>query len=102
MARSRAGMADEALGRALAPLRLEALLGAQQVAAVGGVQPVGIGPALVHAAPRVGPVVVDLAAQQMAADAPHVLVLAEPLDMRVVLEDGINVLRLVGDMVQSR
>src|SRR5690242_4159532 len=97
---SRAGVADEALRRPVAPLRAQALLGADQVAAVGGVEPIGVGPALVHAAPRILPVVVDLAAQQMAADAPHVLVLAEALDVLVVLEHAVDVLDLVGDVVQ--
>src|SRR5215213_4824706 len=100
--RSGAGVADEALGRPLAPLRLEALLDTQQMATVGRVQPVGVGPALVHAAPRVGPVIIDLAAQQVAADAPHVLVLADLLDVLVILEDGVDVLRLVGNVVQPR
>src|SRR5439155_18364914 len=77
----RTGMPDEALRRPLAPLRLEAFLGGQKVAAIGGVQPVGIGPALMHAAPRVGPVIVDLAAKQVAADPPHVLVLANLLQV---------------------
>src|SRR5215831_13770191 len=39
-----------------------------------GVQHIGVSPMLVDAAPRIGPVIEQLAADQMAADAPHMLV----------------------------
>src|SRR4051812_13807136 len=83
----RTRVAHEPLRRPVAPLRLEAFLGAQQVAAVRRVEAVGVGPALVDAAPRVAPVVIDLAAEQVAADSPHVVVLAERLEILVILED---------------
>src|SRR5262245_15465863 len=53
-----ADVADEFVGRALAPLADQRFLRGEQVARGAGVQPVGVGPALVHAAPRIGPVVV--------------------------------------------
>src|SRR5215813_13214600 len=74
---SRANALDELLRRALAPLRDQSLLGRQQVGSVLHVEPIGVGPVLVHSSPRVGPVVVDLAAEEVPADAPHVFVLAE-------------------------
>ena len=36
----------------------------------------------------------------MPADPPHMLVLAKPLQVLVVLEDAVDVLDLVGDVVQ--
>src|SRR5437867_2727989 len=88
-----AHVADEALGRVLAPLAHQRLFGRQQIRAAARVQPVGVGPPLVHAPPRVGPVVVDLAAEQVTSHAPHVLVLAEPHQVLVVLEHGVGDLR---------
>ena len=44
---------------------------------IGEIEAIAVGPMLVHAAPRIGPVIVDLAAKHVAADAPHVLVGAE-------------------------
>src|SRR5438876_3563647 len=84
-------MFDELLRRVLAPLADERLLGGEQRARRARVQPIGVGPALVHAAPRIAPVVVDLAAEQMPPDAPHVLVLAEARDVLMVREDGVDV-----------
>ena len=75
-------MTQETVRRPVAPLRLEAFLGADEIAAIGRVQPVGVGPALMHAAPGIAPVVVDLAAQQVATDAPEVLV---PVDAQHLL-----------------
>src|SRR5262245_30485527 len=56
---------DEALRRRPAPLGDERLVRRQQMRATSGVQAVGVGPALVHPAPGVCPVVIDLAAKQM-------------------------------------
>src|SRR5258705_3416871 len=80
-----AHVANEPLRRILAPLAHQGFLGGQEVRAAARVQPVGVGPALVHAPPRIGPVVVDLAAEQVALHAPHVLVLPEGLQILVVL-----------------
>src|SRR5256886_5719103 len=82
---------DEPLRRVLAPLAPEPLLRRQEIAAALRVEAVGVRPALLHPAPRVGPVVVDLAAEQVPPDAPHVLVLAQPREGLAVLEDGLAV-----------
>src|SRR5262252_1303613 len=92
---------EESLGRPLAPLRDEPVVSRDQIRAVLLVQPVGVGPVLVHAAPRVGPVVVDLAAQEMPADPPHVLVLAELLQMLVPGEHVVDVRHLERQVVQA-
>src|SRR5260370_868740 len=63
----------EALGRRLAPRSAE-LAAAPQIGRHAGVQHIGVGPMLVHPAPRVAPVVEYLAAERMPADAPEVLV----------------------------
>src|SRR5438874_1322564 len=64
---------DELLRRVVTPLADERFFRRQQVTRRARVEPVGVGPALVHAAPRIAPVVVDLAAEEMPAHAPHVL-----------------------------
>src|SRR4029453_17691056 len=92
---------EESLRRPLAPLRDEPVIRRDQVRAVLPVQPVGVRPVLVHPAPRVGPVVVDLAAQEMPADPPHVLVLAELLQMLVPREHVVDVRHLERQMVQA-
>src|SRR5215510_10492795 len=76
-AASGAGVIDEFRGRRLAPLRGERLFRRHQIRAVREVEPVAVGPVLVHAPPRIGPVVVDLTAQDVPADSPHVLIFAE-------------------------
>src|ERR1700722_8272582 len=91
---SRAGVIDEFLRRRLAPLRHQGLLGGQEVRAVGQIQAVAVGPMLVHAAPRIGPVVVDLAAQDMAAAPPDVLVGAKLLEIVVGHADVVDVRHL--------
>src|SRR5947207_10058516 len=70
--RSRDRVLDEALRRRLAPLRAEPDFDRVLRGAAARVQHVGVGPVLVHAPPRVFPVVEDLAAEQMPADAPDV------------------------------
>src|SRR5690349_16659983 len=95
-------VAEELRRRILAPLAAEAFFCRQQIAAACGVEPIGIGPALVHAPPRIRPVVVDLAAEQMAPDAPHVFVPAELRQIFVVLEDGVDVGDLERHVIQSR
>src|SRR5262245_48542316 len=72
----RGHVVDELLGRIGAPLTDEGLLDREEVRAAPGIQTVGIGPLLVDPAPGVAPVIVDLAAQEMAAHALHVLVLS--------------------------
>src|ERR1700749_2003106 len=98
---SGADVAPEFLRRPGAPLRSEALLGRHQGAAVMGVQPVGVGPVLVDTTPWICPVVVHLAAQQMAADAPHVLVFAEAVEIPVANEDVVDVLHLEREMIEA-
>jgi hypothetical protein len=56
---------------------------------------------LVHAAPRIGPVVIDLAAEQMPADAPHVLVLGGVAHVLVAHEHVVHVLHLERDVVEA-
>ena len=56
---------------------------------------------LMHPPPRIGPVIIDLAAEQMAADAPHMLVLAEALEVLVTHEDVVDVLNLERKMVEA-
>src|SRR5688572_20367795 len=91
---------DELLRRRTAPLRGQALFGAQQVGRVVDVQHIGIGPVLVHAAPGILPVVVDLAAQQVPADAPDMLVLAGALQMLVAHHQVIEAVHLERHVVQ--
>src|SRR5215813_3110793 len=64
------------------------------------IQHVGVGPVLVHAPPGIGPVIEQLAADQMTADAPHVLVGFLP-EMLVTDHDVVDVRRLVGEMVEA-
>src|SRR2546427_3779513 len=99
---SRADVTDEPLRRVLAPLAPEPFLRRQEIAAALRVEPVGVRPTLVDAAPRIGPVVVDLAAEQMPPHAPHVVVLAEPRQVLVVLEHGVHVRHLERHVVQPR
>src|SRR5580765_3108207 len=93
---------EESLRRPLAPLGNQSVVGRDQVRAVLRVQPVGVGPVLVYAAPWIRPVVVDLAAEQMAPDAPHVLVLAELLQVLVTGEHVVDVGHLEREMIQAR
>src|SRR6267378_4497066 len=62
---------DEFLGHRLAPLRAQAFLRRKQLGAMARVEHVGVGPVLVHPAPRILPVVVDLAAEDVPPDALH-------------------------------
>ena len=55
---------------------------------------------LVHVAPWVGPVVIDLAAQHVPADAPHVLVLAELREVVVAHADVVDVHHLEREVVE--
>src|SRR5688500_16929896 len=73
-ARSCAGTIHELFGDRLTPLRRQRLFRRNQIGAVRQVQAIAVGPVLVHAPPRIGPVVVDLTAEHVPADAPHVLV----------------------------
>jgi hypothetical protein len=67
----------------------EVPLGRDKVAAVLQVQPVGISPVLVNAAPGIGPIIVDLTTEQM-ADAHQTKGFTEPTD-------GFLALRFFGD-----
>src|SRR5215510_3476049 len=97
-----ADVPDELLRWALAPLAPQRLVRRQQMRAAVHVQAIGVGPAFVYTTPRVGPVVVDLTAEEMAADAPHVLVLAESHQILVILEHRVDVRHLEREMIQTR
>src|SRR5262249_19705102 len=58
MARLRRDVAEELLRRVGAPLAHEPLLHGEEVRSAPRVQPIGVGPALVHPAPGIAPVVV--------------------------------------------
>ena len=81
-------------------MRTEAFLGRDQVAAVFDVQPVGIGPMLVHAHIGIGPVIVHLRTEKVAADAPHVFVFAGGFQVLVAHEDVVDVLHLEAEVIQ--
>src|SRR5713226_3506804 len=55
---------------------------------------------LVDASPRVGPIIVDLATQEMAPDAPHMLVFAGRLEMLVTHEDVVDIDDFEGQVVE--
>ena len=55
---------------------------------------------LVHATPRVGPVVVDLAAEHVPPEPPHVLVDAKLLEIVVAHGDVVDVLDLEREVVE--
>src|SRR4051812_44275359 len=99
--RLRTGVVDELFRRPFAPLRDEGFLDRDKVRAVGEVEAVAVSPVLVHAAPRIGPIVIDLAAEHMPPDAPHVLVVAELLEIVVAHADVVDVLHLERQVVQS-
>src|SRR5882672_6778098 len=96
----RADALDKLLWRRPAPLGAERLVRRQQIRAASGVQAVGVGPALVHPAPGIRPVVVDLATEQVPADPPHVLVLAEFLQALVTTEHVIDIVDLEREVIQ--
>src|SRR5262245_56528775 len=54
-----------------------------------------------HASPRVGPVIVDLAAKEGTAEPPHVFIDAELLEIVVAHGDVVDVLDLEGQMVEA-
>src|SRR5919201_1425144 len=58
------GVRDERLRRRRAPLRAQALFRREEIGRRARVQDIRVGPVLVHAAPRILPVIVDLAAEQ--------------------------------------
>src|SRR6266851_4144039 len=94
------GVAHEDLRDRLAPRSAGAFAAFEQIGRGVGVEDVGVGPVLVHAAPRIGPVIEQLAADQMAADAPHVLI-ALSLEMLVADHHVVDVGGLVGEMVEA-
>src|SRR5580704_9815859 len=96
-----AAVTDEFLRRALAPLRPQRFFGGNEIGAVGEIEAIAVGPMLVDAAPRIGPVIVDLAAQHMAADAPHVLVLAVLFQVLVAHAHVVDVRHLEGEVIQA-
>src|SRR5437867_12655255 len=71
----RAHSRDELLGWRPTPLRDQSLLRRREIPAVLRVETVGVRPVLVHPGRRIGPVVVELAAQQLSGEPAHVLVL---------------------------
>src|SRR2546425_10797336 len=93
---------DEFLRHRLAPLRAQSFLRRQQLGAMARVEHVGVGPVLVHPAPRILPVVVDLAAEDVPPDAPHVLVLARLLEVLVAEHDVVDALHFEREVIQSR
>src|SRR6267378_2056694 len=93
---------DEFLRHGLPPLRAQAFLRRQQLGAMARVEHVGVGPVLVHPAPRILPVVVDLAAEDMPPDAPDVLVLAGLPQVLVAEHDVVDALHLKREVIQSR
>src|SRR5271166_5111255 len=68
LAHSNAGVVDEFLRRRLAPLRRQRLVGRNQVRAVREFQAFATRPVLVHACTRIGPIMLEMAAQQCAAE----------------------------------
>src|SRR6266581_3863299 len=93
---------DERLRHRLAPLRAQPFLRRQQLGPIARVEHVGVGPVLVHPAPRILPVVVDLAAEDVAPDAPHVLVLARLAQVLMAEHDVVDALHFEREVVQSR
>src|SRR5919198_5310778 len=85
---------DEFVRRRTAPLRAQALFGRKQVRWRIDIEHIGVGPVLVHAAPRILPVIVDLAPEQVPADAPDVLVLSSTLQMFVPEHEVVEVVHL--------
>src|SRR5215216_4248212 len=94
------GVVDELFRWPLAPLRDEGFLHRHQVRAVGDVETVAVGPVLVYPTPGVGPIVIDLAAEHVPPDAPHVLVAAELFQIMVAHADIVDVLHLEREVVQ--
>src|SRR5712691_3739379 len=92
---------DELLRHRLAPLRAQSFLRRQQLGAMARVEHVGVGPVLVHATPRVLPVVVDLAAEDVPPDAPYVLVLARLAQVLMAEHDVVDALHLEGEVIQA-
>src|SRR6267143_171636 len=93
---------DEFLRNRLAPLRAQSFLRRKQLGAMARVEHVGVSPVLVHPAPRILPVVVDLAAEDVAPDAPHVLVLAGLAQVLVAEHDVVDALHFERKMIQPR
>ena len=67
----------------------------------GGIQPVTVGPVLIHHPERIDPVIEDLAALDMAADTPHVAKssLSHCLMTDVEVVDVLNLERQVVDTI---
>src|SRR5258708_700499 len=93
---------DERLRHRLAPLRAQPFLRRQQLGPIARVEHVGVGPVLVHPAPRILPVVVDLAADDLAPDAPHVPILARLAQVIMAAHNVVDALHFEREVVQSR
>src|SRR3979409_1282755 len=93
---------DEFLRNRLPPLRAQAFLRREQLGSMARVEHVGVGPVLVDPAPRILPVVVDLAAEDVPPDAPHVLVLAGLAQVLGAEHDVVDALHFEGEVIQSR
>src|ERR1700724_1518631 len=56
---------------------------------------------LMHASPRIGPIIVHLTTEHVPADAPHVLVLPELGQVVMAHRDIVDILNLEGQMVET-
>lgn len=85
----------------LTPLRVQALFRRHPCRLVVNVEQVGISPVFVHAAPGILPVVEDLTAKHMPADAPDVLELVYLLQVFMAEHNVIKILNLERDVIES-
>src|SRR2546427_520062 len=93
---------DEFLGHRFAPLGAQSFLRRKELGAMARVEHVGIGPVFVHPAPGVLPVVVDLAAEDVAPDSPHVLVLAGLPQVLVAEHDVVDARHFDREAIPAR
>src|SRR6266581_6932477 len=94
------GVTHEDLRDRLAPGSAGSFAAFDAIGRGAGVQHISVGPMLVHATPRIGPVIEQLTADQVTADAPHVLVTLA-LQMLVADHDVVDIGGLVGQMVKA-
>src|SRR5208282_2238809 len=92
---------DEFLRHGVTPLREEPIPGRNLVGGRAGVEDVGVGPVLVDPAPGIVPVIVDLGAEHVAADAPDMLVLARFLQMFLAEHHVVEIAHLERQMVEA-
>ena len=89
-------MGDKGLGHRLPPLGVETLFGRQVIGARMDVEHIAVAPMLVHTAPRVLPVVIDLATQHVAPNAPDVFVFIGLAQVLVTQHDVVGAGALSG------